>query len=67
MIYDISPPISPDLGVWPGDTPPRREIVLDMKQGDKLTLSALHATVHLGAHVDAPVHYGLDTAKWERL
>ena len=60
MIYDISPPISPNLGVWPGDTPPRREIVLDMKQGDNLTLSALHATVHLGAHVDAPVHYGLD-------
>ncbi|MCZ6695280.1 MAG: cyclase family protein [Acidobacteria bacterium] len=58
MIYDISPPIDSSLGVWPGDTPPSREVLLDMKRGDNLTLSSLHATVHLGAHVDAPSHYG---------
>ncbi len=60
MIYDISPPINPSLKVWPGDTPPSREVLLDMKRGDNLTLSALHATVHLGAHADAPSHYGPD-------
>ncbi len=60
MIYDISPPINPSLKVWPGDTPPSREVLLDMKRGDNLTLSALHATVHLGAHADAPSHYGSD-------
>ena len=60
MIYDISPPINPSLKVWPGDTPPSREVLLDMKRGDNLTLSALHATVHLGAHTDAPSHYGPD-------
>lgn len=58
MLYDITPPISSDLKVWPGDTPPRREVLLDMSQGDNLTLSTLHATVHLGAHADAPSHYG---------
>ena len=60
MIYDISPPITENLKVWPGDTPPTREVQLDMKRGDNLTLSTLRSTVHLGAHVDAPSHYGVD-------
>jgi arylformamidase len=58
MIYDITPSISERLQVWPGDTPPRREILCDMNTGDNITLSTLHATVHLGAHADAPSHYG---------
>ena len=65
MLYDITPPISPDLKVWPGDTPPRREVLLDMSQGNNLTLSTLHATVHLGAHADAPSHYGPGAASIE--
>lgn len=65
MIYDLSPEISPTLGVWPGDTPPTREIVADMKAGDTITLSTLRATVHLGAHADAPSHYGKDAASIE--
>ena len=59
-LYDISPPISPRLQVWPGDTPPAREVLLDMKRGDNLTLSTLHSTVHSGAHTDAPSHYSTD-------
>lgn len=58
MIYDITPPITPRLAVWPGDTPPSREVLLDMHRGDNITLSSLRATVHLGAHADAPSHYG---------
>jgi arylformamidase len=60
MIYDISPLISDRLGVWPGDTPPHRQVLCDLQRGDSITLSTLHATVHLGAHADAPSHYGLD-------
>jgi arylformamidase len=60
MIYDITPPISERLKVWPGDTPPSREVLCDLKRGDNITLSTLHATVHLGAHADGPNHYGLD-------
>jgi arylformamidase len=60
MIYDITPPISERLRVWPGDTPPTREVLCDRKRGDTITLSTLHATVHLGAHADAPSHYGTD-------
>ena len=60
MFYDITPPISEGLCVWPGDTPPSREVLLDMRQGANITLSTLHATVHLGAHADAPSHYGAE-------
>lgn len=59
-LYDLSPPITPGLAVWPGDTPVSREILLDMRRGDHLTLSTLRATVHLGAHADAPSHYGAE-------
>jgi arylformamidase len=58
MIYDITPAAGPGLKVWPGDTPLSREILLDLAHGDSVTLSTLHATVHLGAHADAPSHYG---------
>jgi arylformamidase len=60
MIYDITPPITAALKVWPGDTPPTREVLLDMNRGATVTLSTLHATVHLGAHADGPNHYGPD-------
>jgi arylformamidase len=60
MIYDITPPITDRLKVWPGDTPPSREVLLDMDRGDNFSLSTLRATVHLGAHADAPSHYGAD-------
>ena len=59
MIYDLTPRITPNLGVWPGDTPVSRSVLLDLARGDTVTLSTLQATVHLGAHADAPSHYGL--------
>ena len=60
MIYDITPPITPKLVVWPGDTPLSREVLNDMARGDNITLSTLRATTHLGAHADGPNHYGKD-------
>ena len=59
-IYDISPLVSDRLAVWPGDTPASRELLMDIDRGDNMTLSTLHGTVHLGAHADAPNHYGRD-------
>ncbi len=59
-LIDISPAISPRLAVWPGDVGFRREVALDMARGDNLTLSSITATVHLGAHADAPSHYARD-------
>jgi arylformamidase len=62
VLHDISPVVSPRLGVWPGDTPAERSVLLDLARGDTVTLSTLRATVHLGAHADAPSHYGLGAA-----
>src|SRR5438477_9296613 len=60
VIYDITPPITPQLAVWPGDTPMSREILCDIHKGANITLSTLRGTVHLGAHADGPNHYGKD-------
>jgi arylformamidase len=65
MLYDLSPRISPSLAVWPGDTPPSREVLQDLGRGDTVTLSTLRATVHLGAHADAPCHYGVGAPAME--
>ena len=59
MLFDITPPVHEGLAVWPGDTPPTREVLMELARGDSVTLSTLRATVHLGAHADAPSHYGL--------
>jgi arylformamidase len=65
MIYDITPRVSPNLAVWPGDTPMSREVLLEISRGHTVTLSTLRATVHLGAHADAPSHYAKDGATME--
>ncbi|MCA9272036.1 MAG: cyclase family protein [Phycisphaerales bacterium] len=67
MIYDISPPLTPKTAVFPGDTPLSREVLLDMKRGDNLTLSTLHGTVHLGAHADGANHYGIDAPAIDKM
>jgi arylformamidase len=59
-VYDIAPPITEKLAVWPGDAPMSREVLMDMARGDNITLSTLRATTHLGAHADGPNHYGKD-------
>jgi arylformamidase len=56
VLHDISPLLRPTIAVWPGDTPLAREVLADLDRGDPLTLSTLHATVHLGAHADSPHH-----------
>lgn len=56
-IIDISPLISPKIGVWPGDVPFQSNVSLSFEQGDNFKLSSISTTVHLGAHADAPCHY----------
>src|SRR5262249_18505226 len=66
LIYDISPPIHEGLAVWPGDTPYARDLLLDMRRGDNITLSTMRATLHLGAHADGPNHYGREARGIDR-
>ena len=61
-LIDISPALSPSIAVFPGDSPLTREVLLDLRNDDHLTLSTLRSTVHIGSHLDAPSHYDRDGA-----
>ncbi len=57
QIIDISPIVSADLAVYPGDQKFERQVAMDFKKGDHLELSSMLSTLHIGAHADAPSHY----------
>jgi arylformamidase len=63
MLIDISPTISSQTAVWPGDTPFSQRFLCRIDQGANIDLSTMQTTVHIGAHCDAPSHYraGLDS------
>lgn len=65
-IYDLTPKISPELAVFPGDQAFERSVALSFEKGDHLELSSLKATLHLGAHADAPSHYHRDGVSIEK-
>jgi arylformamidase len=56
-IIDITPVISPRIGVFPGDVGFKRDQSLDFSKGHNLRLSSITTTLHLGAHADSPGHY----------
>jgi arylformamidase len=56
-IWDISPTISADLPVWPGDTPFAATPTWEIADGCPVHVSRMSMTTHLGAHTDAPCHY----------
>jgi len=58
-IWDISPLITADTAVFPGDVAFSRSVSMQMP-GDNLTLSSITTTLHLGAHVDSSSHYHKD-------
>ena len=43
--------------IYEGDAPMRFVFLKNMKQGDKLTLSAYSMGAHSGTHIDAPMHF----------
>lgn len=66
-IYDISLNVEEGLPIWPGDPPLRVERWASMAKGQPANVSKLSACVHLGTHVDAPLHFIEDGAPVERL
>lgn len=56
MIYDISPPITLNLAVWPGDSHFKVTPHASFKSGENFNLSTIESTLHIGAHIDAPLH-----------
>lgn len=56
-MYDISVGVSPDLPVWPGDPPIKLKRVSSIAQGGEANVTHMEAGVHIGTHVDAPLHF----------
>jgi arylformamidase len=70
-LIDISQPVFPGIGVFPGDTPFTIEKVLSMADGHSCDVSTIRTTVHAGTHSDSPAHFcagapGIDAVALER-
>jgi arylformamidase len=57
-IWDISPPIATDTPLFPGDTAYSQQWTAQIGAGAPVNLSAITMSPHIGAHADAPLHYG---------
>lgn len=56
-IIDISVPLREGMPAWPGSIGLRREWVKRIDRGDSSNGSAISCDVHLGTHIDAPLHF----------
>jgi len=57
-LWDISPPIAPDSPLFPGDTAYSQQWTATLGPGCPVNISAITMSPHIGAHTDAPLHYG---------
>jgi arylformamidase len=60
--WDISPPLSAATPAFPGDTAYQQKWVAEIGPGCPVNVSAITLSPHLGAHADAPLHYGPNAA-----
>lgn len=56
-LWDISPPITPNAPIFPGDAPFSLEWTARIHPGSPVNLSVIRLSPHVGAHADAPLHY----------
>ncbi len=61
-LWDISPAISPATPCFPGDTAYMQRWNAQIGPGCPVNVSAITMSPHLGAHADAPLHYGAGAA-----
>jgi arylformamidase len=60
VLWDISPPISSATPAFPGDTVYAQRWTAEIGPECPVNVSAITMSPHLGAHADAPLHYGRD-------
>ncbi len=58
--YDISLTVSPALPVWPGDPPIEFTPLSQIAKGDDANVTHMSMCVHVGTHIDAPLHFLAD-------
>jgi len=56
-LIDISPVVSPDTPVWPGDRPFEIDWTMRITDGCSCNVAAISMSAHTGAHTDAPYHF----------
>jgi arylformamidase len=56
-LYDISVGISQDLPIWPGDPSLELERFSKIEEGEDANVTRISCCVHIGTHIDAPLHY----------
>ena len=56
-LIDISPTLSADSPVFPGDTPFAAQRTWALEDDCPVNVSKFETTTHVGAHADAPLHY----------
>ena len=56
-LWDISPPVSVQSPVFPGDTAYLQNWAAQITPGCPVNVSAITLSPHVGAHADAPLHY----------
>ncbi len=61
-LWDISPVISAATPAFPGDTAYTQRWNAQIGPGCPVNVSAITLSPHLGAHADAPLHYGAGAA-----
>jgi arylformamidase len=61
-LWDISPPVSHTAALFPGDRAYSQEWTATLGPGCPVNLSAVTLSPHIGAHADAPLHYGAGAA-----
>ena len=61
-LWDISPGVSPDSPLFPGDQAYQQRWTATLSPGCPVNLSAITMSPHIGAHADAPLHYAADAA-----
>ena len=57
-LWDISPPIAAESPLFPGDTAYSQHWTARIGPGCPVNISAITMSPHIGAHADAPLHYG---------
>lgn len=56
-IIDISVPLRKGMPVWPGSVAYEHEQTRSISRGDQHNLSNMRIDMHMGTHIDAPLHF----------
>jgi arylformamidase len=56
-IHDITVPLSPELPVYPGDSPVTIVPWTNIADGDAANVTSITLCTHSGTHIDAPRHF----------